>query len=127
MVQQVLAVNWERSSGVSIRSIQATKVQSYQESSGHVILIDVREVHEFKKVSAPFAKNFPLSSLDVDQVLKSLAIDKGDSKTPLYFICRSGARSLKAAEMFFRAGYENIYNVEGGMLGWVELGLPTKK
>jgi len=58
-------------------------------------------------------------------------------EAPLYFICRSGVRSISAASAATRAGYEKCYNVEGGfegdpdsdhhrgqMNGWKNAGLP---
>lgn len=110
-----------------VQSIQTTTVQNLQEKSDGVMLIDVREKDEFAEVASPYAKNYPLSNLDVNQVLKSLNLSLDETDTPLYFICRSGARSLRAANQFHAAGYTNIYNVEGGMNRWVELGLPTRK
>jgi len=44
----------------------------------------------------------------------------------IYFICRSGARSMRAAMMVAELGYQNIYNVEDGFtLGWKPRGLPS--
>lgn len=111
---------------MSITNIQATAVQNLQENSAGVTLIDVREVDEFAEVASPFAQNYPLSGLNVEQTIKSLGLPSNDHSTPLYFICRSGGRSMRAAEMFVAAGYNNVFNVEGGMLRWVDLGLPTK-
>ncbi len=50
----------------------------------------------------------------------------------LYFICRSGARSMAAAEAARAAGYGTVYNVadgyEGGRpgAGWKASGLPWR-
>jgi hypothetical protein len=43
---------------------------------------------------------------------------------PLYLICRSGIRGKQACERFMAAGYSNVFNVEGGTLGWERSGLP---
>lgn len=69
----------------------------------------------------------------VDQVQKQVP----DKDTPLYFICRSGQRSLAAAVAMTEAGYEKCFNVaegfEGGhddnqhrgsVAGWKVRGLP---
>jgi rhodanese-related sulfurtransferase len=51
---------------------------------------------------------------------------------PLYFICRSGARSAAAATAARAAGYGTVYNVANGFegggdsAGWKPLGLPTR-
>ena len=112
---------------MSVPNIQATMVQKLQENSGGITLIDVREPDEFAEVASTCAKNYPLSNLDVHSVLESLNLSLSSPDTPLYFICRSGGRSSRAAEKFYAAGYENVYNIEGGMNRWLELGLPTRK
>ncbi len=51
----------------------------------------------------------------------------------LYFICRSGARSMAAAEAARAAGYPTVYNVDSGYegsrssAGWKAAGLPWKQ
>ena len=58
----------------------------------------------------------------------------------IYFICRSGARSLAAAEAAQAVGYDRVYNVadgfegppdeqghRGGVAGWKAIGLPWRQ
>lgn len=40
---------------------------------------------------------------------------------PVTLICRSGARSLKAASMLGGKGFTTV-NVEGGTMGWIGAG-----
>ena len=62
------------------------------------------------------------------------------STDEVYFICRSGARSLAAAETAQAAGYGRVYNVadgfegppdeqghRGGVAGWKASGLPWRQ
>jgi rhodanese-related sulfurtransferase len=37
---------------------------------------------------------------------------------PIVTVCRSGARSQRAAEMLRAAGFKQVINLEGGMIGW---------
>ena len=41
----------------------------------------------------------------------------GEKTTPLYFLCRSGTRSLAAAMAMTQAGFENCFNVLCGFEG----------
>lgn len=41
-------------------------------------------------------------------------------------VCRSGARSLKAAYFLSNHGYETIQNLEGGILKWASKGFSVK-
>ena len=43
--------------------------------------------------------------------------DRFKSTDTLIFICRSGNRSLKAAELIINAGYKKVYNVGDGFEG----------
>ncbi|MCV3741468.1 rhodanese-like domain-containing protein [Lentilactobacillus hilgardii] len=73
-------------------------------------IIDVREDFEYRAGHIPSAINLPLSSLTntMTQVSKP---------QPWYLICRSGARSKRAATFLSKAGYD-VINVKGGMNAW---------
>jgi rhodanese-related sulfurtransferase len=43
---------------------------------------------------------------------------------PVYLICRSGARSMRAAEFLEQFGVDGV-NVAGGTLAWVQSGRPV--
>lgn len=74
-------------------------------------LIDVRTTGE---VSEGYIKNtkhfFNVSSGDFEQKIATL------DKTKKYLVyCRSGARSQRASKKMIAAGFQNIYNLEGGI------------
>jgi len=48
------------------------------------------------------------------------------AQSPLYLICRSGARSALAAESLQRMGFTQVYSVAGGMQAWLDAGLAVK-
>ncbi len=85
------------------------------------ILIDCREEAEWREGhGAPFTF-FPLSKFESEAQSSPLFRDK---KKSVYIICRSGRRSLNACVYLQNLGFENLYNVEGGTLQWIEDGLP---
>lgn len=43
------------------------------------------------------------------------------------FICRSGGRSAKATAYAKMNGFTHVYNMQGGMLMWNDLQLPTER
>jgi rhodanese-related sulfurtransferase len=47
-----------------------------------------------------------------------------DPERPTLVYCRSGSRSAMAADALRGAGYD-AYNLSGGMLAWLEAGLPV--
>jgi hydroxyacylglutathione hydrolase len=46
---------------------------------------------------------------------------------PIAIICRSGYRSNVAASVLTRAGFEDVMNVTGGLVGWQQAGLPVAR
>lgn len=73
--------------------------------------IDVRTPGEYKARHIPEFKNIPLDQLPGKiQTLKS---DKD-----IVVICQSGMRSSRAASILAKAGFQNVYNVKGGMSRW---------
>jgi len=50
-----------------------------------------------------------------------------NKKEPIIFVCRSGARSGKATASAIALGFENVFNMEGGMLAWNSLAFPISK
>lgn len=45
-------------------------------------------------------------------------IEKLDKSKNYYVYCRSGARSAKACQIMNELGFDNAYNLLGGMLDW---------
>jgi rhodanese-related sulfurtransferase len=82
--------------------------------------IDVRTADEYKGGHAPKAVNIPLDNLESE-------LAKLDKNKPTYVICQSGRRSQKGAEVMEKAGFKEIYNVEGGTSAWTAAGFPAEK
>jgi adenylyltransferase/sulfurtransferase len=76
-------------------------------------LIDVREPEEYAHGHLARAVNIPLSRLEQHGVSLPPEI-------PTVFICRSGARSLRACALAVRAGLATPLQLEGGLLAWRE-------
>ena len=89
-------------------------------ASGTVDLIDVRNPDEWDAGHIPGARLVPLDLLraDPDAVLSRAST--------LVFVCAKGVRSMQAAKLAERFGYERLYNVEGGTKEWARLGLPIE-
>jgi rhodanese-related sulfurtransferase len=80
------------------------------------ILIDVREPQEWQAGHAQGARHIPLAQLDQRQ--RELPTGR-----PIITVCRSGARSARAASLLVAQGRE-VSNLRGGMRAWVAGGLP---
>ena len=84
-------------------------------AAGEVLLVDVREDHEWQAGHAPYAVHVRLGSLQAD----TLPRDR-----PVLALCRVGGRSAFAAEALGAIGYD-VRNTAGGMLAWQAAGLPV--
>ena len=81
-------------------------------TSGEINVLDVREPYEYEvaNIGAPL---IPLGELP-ERVIEL------DRSSPLAVHCRSGARSAKAVKLLKEAGFQDVYNVKGGILAWSE-------
>jgi rhodanese-related sulfurtransferase len=85
--------------------------------AGEVQLVDVREGYEWDQSRIPGdVRHIALNELSG----QAASIDKD---RPVVFQCRSGVRSLMAAQAFRASGYE-AYSLTGGLLAWDGAGLP---
>ena len=80
-----------------------------------VPLFDVRQPDEFAEARVPGAVLVPLGDVPA-------SLDQFPTDRTVYVICRSGGRSMKAAELL-RANGVDAVNIEGGTLAWVTSGL----
>ena len=81
-------------------------------------VLDVRTPVEFAEVHVPQAQSIPLDELKAG----SLQIPKLE---PVYLLCRSGQRAMKAADKLAQAGFLHPVVVTGGTLAWIEANLPV--
>lgn len=89
------------------------------DTKAEIILIDCREKEEWDAGHIEQAQFIPLSNLE--EGAKTLT----DKSATYVLQCRSGARSMRACQYLQGEGFENLYNLEGGILAWQEKGFPT--
>jgi rhodanese-related sulfurtransferase len=79
------------------------------------VLIDVREEEEHAEERIPGAALLPLSRFDPALMPRTM-----DKKAVLH--CLLGGRSMKAARILAAAGFDQVFNMEGGLLAWIAAG-----
>lgn len=79
-----------------------------------IAVIDVREPYEYEEGHMPGARLIPLA--EVPDRLSELPTHE-----PVLVICKTGARSLRAAELMTCEGIDAT-NILGGTVGWIESG-----
>ena len=85
-------------------------------------LVDVRRPDEFTGELG----HVPGAQLMVLDTLPQRLLELPKDQT-VVFICRSGARSGRAAAFAKENGFEHVFNMKGGMLLWNEFGLTVEK
>lgn len=88
----------------------------------NAVLLDLREAKEFSGGKLPNAIHIPLSQLAgrVSELAKFVA-------RPVVAYCDIGRRSRTAAGTLEKAGFKEIYTLQGGISAWKKDGLPVEK
>jgi len=95
-----------------VEGIQASEVRERMKTSKESFqLVDVREEDEVKKQRIPNSISIPLGELKK----RAGELDKGKE---IAVHCQSGQRSYKACLKLQHEGFQNVKNVDGGMLCW---------
>ncbi len=101
---------------------QADTLKATRLFNDDALILDVREDKEFASGHIPKAKHIPLGKL----ASRMQELDKHKGK-PILVTCRSGQRSARACGMLKKAGFETVYNQEGGIIAWERANLPVTK
>tara|TARA_B100000989_G_C19237566_1_gene342581 strand:+ start:77 stop:478 length:402 start_codon:yes stop_codon:yes gene_type:complete len=113
------------------------------------MLIDCRTEREWEVIGVPDLSQIDKSLTKIellrqDQSINPIFVEQiaelAQRDTPLYLICRSGARSASACQMLLKAGFIDVTNVSEGfeghsqyqerteiIEGWQSHNLPWKK
>ena len=76
----------------------------------NAILLDVRSKQEYEE--GHLSGSVPLCLYDIDKQADKILPDK---KQTIITCCSSGSRSKEAQEILETMGYENVYNLKGGL------------
>ena len=83
-------------------------------SDNNAVILDVRTFEEFEE-------GYIANAINID-VLKGQGfvyeVEALDKSKNYYVYCRAGSRSENACNMMNQLGFENTYNLMGGMMQW---------
>ncbi len=103
----------------AIKEIDASELAQWVKNADHHLrVIDVRQMQEIATGAVPGAEALPLHTLPL-RIHELSPLDK------LVIVCRSGARSSQACMFLQQQGFSNVYNLRGGMISWMQSGLPV--
>jgi rhodanese-related sulfurtransferase len=81
------------------------------------LIVDVREPDEFTQERIAGVVLMPISQF----VARHAELPKD---RPLLMLCAAGSRSSSATMYLLQAGWTDVRNITGGMIGWRAAGLP---
>ncbi len=118
LVFAVSTLGAQASSDASLTTIDVRELR--QSLAGEITLLDVREPYEYEAGHVEGAQLMPLANV------VALAADLPKDQ-PVYVVCRSGNRSLQASNALIEAGFQDVRNVDGGMIAWEAAGFDVAR
>ena len=96
-----------------MKSITVKELKTKLDNNDSIQVIDVREPYEVE-IATINGENIPMGEV-------TASVDKFKKDIPCIVHCRSGARSASViVYLEENHGYENLYNLEGGILAWAD-------
>ena len=88
----------------------------------NAVVIDVRPGTDFSKGHIINALNIPMSGFSgqIDKLTKY-------KEQPIIVSCRSGAQSSSACRMLRKQGFDQVFNLQGGIMAWQSANLPVSR
>jgi rhodanese-related sulfurtransferase len=114
-----------------VQEVSPQDVKGALDGGEELVVLDVREPHEFAQGHLPGALNVPRGMLeltaDADSPVADPALaEKRDARVVTYCLRAPGARSLFAADTLAKMGFTNVAAMAAGVSGWTEAGLPVE-
>jgi glyoxylase-like metal-dependent hydrolase (beta-lactamase superfamily II)/rhodanese-related sulfurtransferase len=107
-----------------VRQLTAGEVSERLASANPPFILDVREPNEYTGELGHVATSALIP-------LKELAERAGELQAhrtrPVVVVCRSGVRSTTAAAILEGLGFEQVFNMQGGMVDWNDRRLPVER
>jgi rhodanese-related sulfurtransferase len=99
---------------------EVTPEEARAKQQAGAVIVDVREPSEWSEGIIPGAVLLSLGAL-------SGRLRELDPSREIITVCRSGHRSLSAAQLLQRAGFSRVESLSGGMIGWKQKHFPITK
>lgn len=110
-----------------VQEIQPWDLSKQLAAGRSLLLLDVREPCEFNMLHIPNAINVPRGILeqacewDYDETVPELATGR---ESEIVVICRSGYRSVLAADVMQEMGFQHVVSLKSGIRGWNDFEQP---
>jgi len=104
-----------------MQSLETTQLERMIDNNEDFLLVNTLSEEDFAQTEIPGSVNIPQNDADFADNVESTA---GGKDKPIVVYCASQQcqSSTKAAEKLERAGFETVYDYEGGAKAWTESG-----
>lgn len=103
------------------KSIPYISVQEVAMPKTNAVLLDSRELNEYKTSHIKSAIHVGYDEFDINTVTNRIT----DKSTAIVVYCSVGIRSEDIAEQLKKNGYSNVYNLFGGIFEWKNNDFPV--
>ena len=103
---------------MSYKEIDPQQASQLIQDQEELLVLDVREQHEYDRAHIDGVKLLPLGQLP-DK------FGELDPSQAILCVCAGGVRSEKATRFLLSQNFENVTNMSEGMKGWLSRGLPA--
>jgi rhodanese-related sulfurtransferase len=114
----MMLMNDKMQAFASVNPAELTQLVNHK----NAILIDTRNADSFKQGHIVNAVNLPLEDIASGKA----SFEKYKNKNVIAY-CASGMSSKSACKHLIKSGIENVFNLTGGINGWVNDKLPVVK
>ncbi|VEJ50785.1 rhodanese-like domain-containing protein [Neisseria weaveri] len=103
---------------MSIPQLSPAELKQWLDEGRNITLLDVREDEEVQFCSLPNHLHIPMNLIPLRQ-------NDIPDNVPIVVYCHHGMRSLYTAMYLENAGFESVYNLQGGIDAWSDQIDPT--
>jgi rhodanese-related sulfurtransferase len=108
---------------VNVKELFPWDLVEHLENKENILIVDIREPYEYEAMHILDSLNVPRGILetaceyDFEETVPEL-VEARDRE--VIVVCRSGNRSIFAAEVMQQMGYQNVFSLQTGLRGWNE-------
>lgn len=102
----------------SFKEVDVNILKDWQ-AKNNIKLIDVRTDAEVARGKIPGATHIQLNLLPGK-------VEELDPNVTTVIYCQSGGRSAQACGFLATKGFQDLHNLQGGILAWIRAGMPTE-
>ena len=108
---------------MNYKNLSSKELKKLIQNNKNILLIDIKSIkisvktddNEFEEINIETSINIPLQDLlyNIDELQ-----EHNDKDIVIY--CRSGQRSITACNLLAIEGFNNLYNLEHGIIGYLK-------